>query len=113
MRSRFFLHYADLADGSSLATLLHDIRPDEVYNLGAQSHVKVSFEIPEYTTDVVAGGTLRLLETIRSVRRELPVLPGIFQRDVWQRSRLRKARPRPFIPAALTLAQRFSASISP
>jgi GDPmannose 4,6-dehydratase len=65
--SRFFLHYADLADGSSLATLLHDIRPDEVYNLGAQSHVKVSFEIPEYTTDVVAGGTLRLLETIRSV----------------------------------------------
>jgi GDPmannose 4,6-dehydratase len=63
--ARFFLHYADLTDGSSLASLLHDIRPDELYNLGAQSHVKVSFEIPEYTTDVVAGGTLRLLEAMR------------------------------------------------
>jgi GDPmannose 4,6-dehydratase len=61
----FFLHYADLTDGSSLATLLYDIRPDEIYNLGAQSHVKVSFEIPEFTADVVACGTLRLLETMR------------------------------------------------
>src|SRR5271167_688921 len=47
--TRFFLHYADLTDSNSLATLLHDIRPDEVYNLAAQSHVKVSFDIPEYT----------------------------------------------------------------
>jgi GDPmannose 4,6-dehydratase len=62
---RFFLHYADLTDGSSLAALLYDVRPDEVYNLGAQSHVKVSFEIPEYTADVVAIGTLRLIEAIR------------------------------------------------
>jgi GDPmannose 4,6-dehydratase len=63
--TRFFLHYADLTDGSSLATLLYDLSPDEVYNLGAQSHVKVSFEIPEFTTDVVACGSLRLLEAIR------------------------------------------------
>ena len=63
--SRFFLHYADLTDGSSLATLLYDLRPDEIYNLGAQSHVKVSFEVPEFTADVVAGGTLRLLEAMR------------------------------------------------
>jgi GDPmannose 4,6-dehydratase len=63
--TRFFLHYADLTDGSSLTSLLYDVRPDEVYNLAAQSHVKVSFEIPEYTVDVVASGTLRLLEAIR------------------------------------------------
>ena len=63
--SRFFLHYADLTDGSSLSSLLRDLEPDEIYNLGAQSHVKVSFEIPEFTTDVVACGTLRLLEAMR------------------------------------------------
>jgi hypothetical protein len=63
--ARFFLHYADLTDASSLAWCLSDIRPDEIYNLGAQSHVKVSFEIPEYTSDVVALGTMRLLEAIR------------------------------------------------
>lgn len=62
---RFFLHYADLSDASSLAGCLADIQPDEVYNLGAQSHVKVSFEVPEYTSDVVALGTVRLLEAIR------------------------------------------------
>jgi GDPmannose 4,6-dehydratase len=63
--ARLFLHYADLTDAISLAGLLGEIRPDEVYNLGAQSHVKVSFETPEYTGDVVALGTLRLLEAIR------------------------------------------------
>lgn len=63
--TRFFLHYADLTDGSSLARLLYELKPDEIYNLGAQSHVKVSLEVPEYTCDVVAVGTLRLLEAIR------------------------------------------------
>lgn len=63
--TKLFLHYADLTDQGSLANLLYDLRPDEVYNLGAQSHVKVSFEIPDYTTDVTGGGPLRLLETIR------------------------------------------------
>lgn len=63
--ARLFLHFADLNDASSLAAPLQDIRPDEVYNLGAQSHVRVSFDIPEYTADVVAMGTVRLLEAIR------------------------------------------------
>lgn len=63
--NRFFLHYADLTDGSSLSALLHDLKPDEVYNLGAQSHVKVSFDVPEFTADVVATGTLRLLQAMR------------------------------------------------
>jgi len=63
--ARFFLHYADLTDGGSLTKLLYEIQPDEVYNLAAQSHVKVSFEIPEYTADVTACGALRLLEAIR------------------------------------------------
>ncbi len=63
--NQFTLHYADLTDGGSLATLLYDLCPDEIYNLGAQSHVKVSFEIPEFTVDVVACGALRLLEAMR------------------------------------------------
>ena len=62
---RFILHYGDLADSSSLAWLLAGLAPDEVYNLGAQSHVKVSFDIPEYTAEVVGVGTVRLLEAIR------------------------------------------------
>lgn len=63
--ARFFLRYADLTDSSSLASHLAEIRPDEIYNLAAQSHVKVSFEIPEYTSNVVGLGTVRLLEAIR------------------------------------------------
>jgi GDPmannose 4,6-dehydratase len=63
--AKFFLHYADLNDASSLAGPLADIQPDEIYNLGAQSHVRVSFDIPAYTADVVAMGTVRLLEAIR------------------------------------------------
>jgi GDPmannose 4,6-dehydratase len=63
--ARFFLHYADLSDGGALANLLHDICPEEVYNLGAQSHVMVSFEVSEYTADIVGVGVLRLLEAIR------------------------------------------------
>jgi len=59
------LHYGDLTDGTALRRVLEKVDPDEVYNLGAQSHVKVSFEIPEYTADVVALGTLRLLEALR------------------------------------------------
>lgn len=59
------LHYGDLSDATVLSSLLHKIQPDEVYHLGAQSHVKVSFDIPEYTTDITGLGTLRMLEAIR------------------------------------------------
>ncbi|MBI3273186.1 MAG: GDP-mannose 4,6-dehydratase [Planctomycetes bacterium] len=62
---RFHLHYADLTDGSSVEKVLRAVRPDEVYHLAAQSHVRVSFDIPEYTSNVTALGTLRLLEAIR------------------------------------------------
>ncbi len=62
---RFFLHFADSSDSSSLWKLLYNIRPDEIYNLAAQSHVRVSFDIPEYTTDITAIGALRLLEGLR------------------------------------------------
>ena len=62
---KFHLHYGDLTDTSNLTRILQEIQPDEVYNLGAQSHVAVSFEAPEYTADVDAIGTLRLLEAIR------------------------------------------------
>ena len=63
--NRFKLHYGDLSDSSNLTRILRDVEPDEVYNLGAQSHVAVSFESPEYTADVDGIGTLRLLEAIR------------------------------------------------
>ncbi len=65
--ARFFLHYGDLSDSNSLARLLHEVEPDEIYNLGAQSHVAVSFENPVYTADVDAMGSLRLLEAIRTL----------------------------------------------
>lgn len=63
---RFFMHYGDLSDSGSLVNLIRDLEPDEIYHLGAQSHVKVSFEIPEYTTDSNAMGTIRMLEAIRA-----------------------------------------------
>ncbi len=62
---RLFLHYGDLGESGSLTRLLHEIKPDEVYNLAAQSHVRVSFDAPEYTLDIGGTGTLRLLEAIR------------------------------------------------
>jgi len=62
---KLFLHYGDLSDSASISHFLHDLQPDEVYHLGAQSHVRVSFDIPEYTGDVTGLGTTRLLEAIR------------------------------------------------
>jgi len=70
-----YLHYGDLTDASSVNRLLREIRPDEIYNLGAQSHVKVSFEIPEYTGETAALGTLRLLEGVR----ETGLAPRFYQ----------------------------------
>ncbi len=64
---RLFLHYGDLADSVNLVKLLYELKPDEIYHLGAQSHVRVSFDIPEYTSDVTGLGTIRILEAIREV----------------------------------------------
>lgn len=63
--AKLFLHYGDLSDSSNIARLIEKIKPDEIYNLGAQSHVRVSFDIPEYTGDVVGIGTLRILDAIK------------------------------------------------
>jgi len=63
--AKLFLHYGDLADGSRLVSLIGDLRPDEIYNLGAQSHVRVSFDEPEYTGDITGLGTSRVLEAVR------------------------------------------------
>ena len=65
----FHLHYGDLSDAGALRNVLDDVQPDEVYNLGAQSHVRVSFDQPEYTVDVVAVGVIRLLESIRNYQK--------------------------------------------
>ena len=73
--ARLFLHHADLGDGSSLVSVLQRIRPDEIYNLGAQSHVRVSFELPEYTGDVSGLGVVRLLEAVR----EAELMPRFYQ----------------------------------
>jgi len=67
---RFRLHYGDLTDATNLIRILQEVRPDEIYNLGAQSHVQVSFETPEYTADVDGLGTLRLLEAVRILGME-------------------------------------------
>jgi GDPmannose 4,6-dehydratase len=72
---KLFTHYGDLSDSVSLAKLLYELQPDEIYHLGAQSHVRVSFDIPEYTFDITGGGTLRILEAIR----ESGVNPRFYQ----------------------------------
>ena len=74
-KRRLFLHYGDLSDGSALARLLGKIQPDEIYNLAAQSHVRVSFDCPEYTADITGTGTIRLLEAIR----EAGIKPRFYQ----------------------------------
>ncbi len=65
---KFFLHYGDITDAISLVSILNKIQPDEIYNLGAQSHVKVSFEVPDFTAQVDALGTIRLLEAVRTLK---------------------------------------------
>jgi GDPmannose 4,6-dehydratase len=73
--NRLFLIHGDLADSSALNTILRQVQPDEIYNLGAQSHVRVSFDVPEYTADVTALGTIRILEAIK----ELGIKPRFYQ----------------------------------
>jgi len=77
--AKLFLHYGDLTDGNNLRTVLEKSQPDEVYNLGAQSHVRVSYDMPVYTADVVALGTLRLLEAIRDLSGRGGKAPRFYQ----------------------------------
>lgn len=71
--AKLILHYADLSDSSSLFKVIKEVNPEEIYNLGAQSHVKISFDIPEYTGDVVGIGVVRLLEAVRAVNPKIKI----------------------------------------
>ncbi len=77
--ARLFLHYGDLTDGVTMRRILEEVKPVEIYNLGAQSHVRVSFDSPEYTVDSVAMGTLRLLEAIRDYRNRTGIDVRFYQ----------------------------------
>lgn len=77
--ARLYLHYGDLTDGTTLRRVLETVEPIEVYNLGAQSHVRVSFDTPEYTVDTVGMGTLRLLEVVRDYRHRTGVNVKVYQ----------------------------------
>jgi len=77
--ARLFLHYGDLTDGTTLRRILEEVQPVEIYNLGAQSHVRVSFDSPEYTVDSVAMGTLRLLEAIRDYQHRTGIEVRFYQ----------------------------------
>ena len=81
---RMFLHYGDLSDSVNLVKLLYDLKPDEIYHLGAQSHVRVSFDIPEYTSDVTGVGTSAYFGSDSRSGVALAFLSGIQQRNVWQ-----------------------------
>ncbi len=84
--ARLHLHYGDLTDSSNLVRIIEKIVPDEIYNLGAQSHVRVSFDMPEYTGDTDALGVTRLLEAIRDSHIKIKILPSVIERDVWKSS---------------------------
>ncbi|MBW4561942.1 MAG: GDP-mannose 4,6-dehydratase [Mojavia pulchra JT2-VF2] len=76
---KLFLHYGDLTDGTTLRRILEEVQPTEIYNLGAQSHVRVSFDSPEYTVDAVGMGTLRLLEAIRDYQQRTGIQVRFYQ----------------------------------
>ena len=77
--ARMFLHYGDLTDGTTMRRILEEVQPQEIYNLGAQSHVRVSFDSPEYTVDTVGMGTLRLLEAIRDYQKRTSMEVKFYQ----------------------------------
>ena len=77
--ARLFLHYGDLSDSTGIRRVIGKVKPDEVYNLGAQSHVRVSFDQPEYTADIVSTGTLRLLDAIRDYIKETGATVRVYQ----------------------------------
>ena len=97
-----FLHYGDVADGTCLNRIIKKVQPAEIYNLAAQSHVRVSFDQPEYTADVVANGTLRLLEAVREYASTSSVDVKLYQAgssEMFGSAAPRKVRLRRSIPA--------------
>ena len=84
--TRFKLHYGDLTDSTNIIRIIQEVQPDEIYNLGAMSHVQVSFEEPEYVANTDATGTLRILEAIRilGLEKKDKDIPGIYFRAIWQ-----------------------------
>ena len=108
-QSCFFMHYGDLTDTSNLVRIIKETEPDEIYNLGAQSHVAVSFDSPEYTADVDALGALRLLEAIRLLnleKRHASIRPLRRNFSAWFKKFLRQ-KLRHFIPEALMRLRNF------
>ena len=99
---RLFLHYGDIADSTNLIKLLYRIQPDEIYHLAAQSHVRVSFDIPEYTGDVTGLGTVRILEAIRETGLKARFYQASSSEMYGQAKEIRSARLRPFTLGAPT-----------
>jgi GDPmannose 4,6-dehydratase len=110
--TRLILHHGDLADGTGLRRVLERIQPDEVYNLAAQSHVKVSFDMPEYTADIVALGTLRLLEAVRDHIATRGSLVRIYQAgssEMYGSAPARQSETTPFHPRSPYAASKVAA----
>jgi len=89
---RLFLHYGDIADSTNLIKLVYRIQPDEIYHLGAQSHVRVSFEIPEYTGDVTGLSTVRILQAIRETGLKAKFYQAVALRCMAKRKRFRSVK---------------------
>jgi GDPmannose 4,6-dehydratase len=96
-----FLHYGDMTDSSNLNRLLERIEPDEIYNLAAQSHVKVSFEVPEYTAEVDALGTLRFLDAIKDTGLKTKFYQASTSENVWFSAGSAATKKHRFTPVAL------------
>ena len=98
VKNNFFLHFGDLTDSTNISRIIKTIEPDEIYNLGAQSHVAVSFELPIYTSDVNALGSLRILEAIRELDLDTKILSGFIIGVIWTCQEIPQKESTPFYP---------------
>ena len=110
---RMFLHYGDLSDSLSLTRLIDRVGPDEIYHLGAQSHVRVSFDIPEYTGDIVGLGTIRILEAIREAKVKARFYQARSSEMFGKVQEVHKKRRRHFGPVAPTPSRKCTATGPP
>ena len=113
--ARFFMHYGDMTDSTNLVRLIQEIQPDEIYNLAAMSHVRVSFDVPEYVADADGIGTLRLLEAIRILgleKRHEFIKPQL-QSFMGKFKRCRRRKARLFTPGRLTQLPKCTRTGSP